>query len=140
MSITPGTSTASAMLDTSGMSGMCGSGSTSIASSSMPTSTAPIVPGGAARSGIPLGSYEIGNLGVSSVPAVPTISVLPITGSVGSSTPPVAVTTPTVPSTTSPATVLSTITITASGNTLAPGLSLSGSTLTPTGTGSGLAP
>src|SRR3984957_12782470 len=134
MLIAPG-STSSGMLDTSGM---CGSGSSSIASSSTPTSTAPTVPGGGARTGIPLGSYEIGNLGVSSVPAVPTISVLPITGSVGSAAPPVAVTTPTVTSPTSPATFLSTITITASGNTLAPGLSPSGSTLAPTGTGSGL--
>jgi hypothetical protein len=137
MLIAPG-STSSGMLDTSGMSGMCGSGSSSIALSSTPTSTAPTVPGGGARTGIPLGSYEIGNLGVSSVPAVPTISVLPITGSVGSSAPPVAVTTPTVTSPTSPAALLSPITITASGNTLAPGLSPSGSTLGPTGTGSGL--
>jgi hypothetical protein len=67
MLIAPG-STSSGMLDTSGMSGMCGSGSSSIASSSTPTSTAPTVPGGGARTGIPLGSYEIGNLGVSSVP------------------------------------------------------------------------
>ena len=38
-------------------------------------------PGGAARVGIPLGSTEIGNLGVSSFAAVPTPSVSPIIGS-----------------------------------------------------------
>jgi hypothetical protein len=69
---TSGVSTTSGMLETSGMSGMCGSGSSSIASSSTPTSTSPITPGGAARTGIPLGSTEIGNLGVSSAAMVPT--------------------------------------------------------------------
>src|SRR5258708_5032052 len=75
------------MLDTSGMSGMCGSGSTSTVSSSTPTSTStsPTAPGGAARTGIPLGSMEIDNLGVSSAPAVPTTGVLPIVGTVGPS-------------------------------------------------------
>src|ERR1700704_2168402 len=55
-----GMSTTSGMPETSGMSGMCGSGSSSIASSSTPTSTStsPITPGGAARTGIPLGSTE----------------------------------------------------------------------------------
>src|ERR1700730_2117044 len=77
-------------LDTSGMSGMCGSGSSSIASSSSPTSTSP---GGGARTGFPLGSFEIGNLGVSSTPAVPVPSVLPVVGPVvppssGSTLPP----------------------------------------------------
>ena len=76
-----GTSTSSGVLDTSGMSGMCGSGSSSVAASSTPTSTSSTVPGGAARVGIPLGSTEIGNLGVSSFAAVPTPSVSPIIGS-----------------------------------------------------------
>src|SRR6267142_279603 len=80
MSATSGMSTTSGMLETSGMSGMCGSGSSSIASSSTPTSTSPTTPGGGARTGIPLGSIEIGNLGVSSAAAVPTISVLPTLG------------------------------------------------------------
>src|ERR1700730_16154093 len=80
---TSGMSTTSGMLETSGMSGMCGSGSSSIASSSTPTSTSPTTPGGGARTGIPLGSTEIGNLGLSSAAAVPTISVLPTTSSLG---------------------------------------------------------
>src|SRR2546430_11074113 len=101
MSILPGMSTASGMLDTSGMSGMCGSGSSSIASSSTPTSTSPTAPGGVARTGIPLGSMEISNLGVSSAPAVPTIGVLPIVGTVGPSA--LAPMTPTVSSTTTSA-------------------------------------
>jgi len=83
-------------IETAGMSGMCGSGSGSIASSSTPASTTPITPGGAARTGIPLGSTEIGNLGVSSAAAVPTLGVSPIVGSVGSST-----VVPTMPSVTS---------------------------------------
>ena len=74
-------SATSGMLDTTGLSGMCGSGSSNIASSSTPTSTSPTTPGGAARTGIPLGSMEIGNLGVSSAAAVPTIGVSPYVGS-----------------------------------------------------------
>src|SRR6202041_559649 len=62
----PAISTSSGMLDTSGTSGMCGSGSSSIVSSSAPSATSPTTAGGAARTGIPFGSYEIGNLGVSS--------------------------------------------------------------------------
>lgn len=102
ISATSGMSTTSGMMETSGLSGMCGSGSGSIASSSTPTS--PTTPGGAARTGIPLGSIEIGNLGVSSAAAVPTISVSPPMFAVG----PV----PTVPSITSPPTVSSTTTST----------------------------
>lgn len=97
MSIPSGNSAASGMLDTSGMSGSCGSGSTSIASSSAPTltSTSPTTPGGGARTGIPFGSTEIANLGVSSAPAVPTIGLLPIMGTVGPSS--LIPTIPTVP-------------------------------------------
>jgi hypothetical protein len=80
----PAMSTSSGMLNTSGTSGMCGSGSSSIAASSTPTSTSPTTPGGAARTGIPFGSYEIGNLGVGSTPAVPLPSVLPTVGTLGS--------------------------------------------------------
>src|ERR1700722_5658611 len=79
----PAMSTSSGMLDTSGTSGMCGSGSSSIVSSSAPSATSPTTAGGAARTGIPFGSYEIGNLGVSSTPAVPLPSALPSAGSVG---------------------------------------------------------
>jgi hypothetical protein len=82
-STSPAMSTSSGMLDTSGTSGMCGSGSSSIVSSSAPTATSPTTAGGAARTGIPFGSYEIGNLGVSSTPAVPLPSALPSAGSVG---------------------------------------------------------
>jgi hypothetical protein len=96
-SATSGVSTTSGMLETSGMSGMCGSGSSSIASSSTPTS--PTVPGGGARTGIPMGSTEIGNLGVSSAPAVPTIGVSPTVGTVG--------TVPTIPTVISPSTASS---------------------------------
>lgn len=95
----------SGTLDTSGMSGMCGSGSSSIASSSMPISTpistSPTVPGGGARTGIPLGSFEIGNLGVSSTPPVPVPSEFPIVGTVGAIS--AVPTMPTVLPTTSPA-------------------------------------
>src|SRR5882724_1755535 len=122
---TSGMSTSSGMLETSGMSGMCGSGSSSLASSSTPTSTSPTTPGGAARTGLPLGSTEIGNLGVSSAAAVPTISVLPTLGT--------APLVPMMPTVTSPATVSSTTTSTV-GSTL-PGSNPSGSTLAPTGPG-----
>jgi hypothetical protein len=44
-------------------------------------------PSGSARAGVPLGSYEIGNLGVSPTTAAPTTSVSPITGSLGSPAP-----------------------------------------------------
>src|SRR5260370_15110631 len=83
------------------MPAMCGSGSTTTVSSSTPTSTStmPTTPGGAARTGIPLGSMEIGNLGVSSAPAIPTTGVLPVVGTVGPSSLP-----PTVPTVSPPTT------------------------------------
>jgi hypothetical protein len=138
---TPGTSTLSEMsvpsgvsttsLDTSGMSGMCGFGSSSVAASSTPTSTAPTAPGGVAGTGIPFGSVEIGNLGVSSAPAVPLPGAFPVTGTVGPST-----LVPTMPTLAAPA----------PASALAAGTNLgrnplavndpSGSTLAPTGTGS----
>ncbi|WP_426440985.1 hypothetical protein [Bradyrhizobium genosp. P] len=79
MAQSSGTTASSGMLDTAGMSGMCGSGSSSIAASSSPTSTSPTAPGAGARTGIPLGSTEISNLGVSSDALVPTQGVLPVT-------------------------------------------------------------
>ena len=108
MSGTPATSetsTSSGTLDTSGLSGMCGSGSSSTAASSTPTSTSPIAPGGVARTGIPMGSTEIGNLGVSSAAAVPTLSVSASAGIAGNPVPlvpavPVVTSPPTMPSTT----------------------------------------
>src|SRR5882724_6072055 len=126
---TSGISTTSGMLETSGMSGMCGSGSSSMASSS----TSPTTPGGGARTGIPFGSTEIGNLGVSSAAAVPMISVLPTVGTVGSSTPLI----PTMPIVTPPP-IASSTTASTVGNTFGtrPGSNPSGSTLNPTGPGS----
>jgi hypothetical protein len=130
MTVPSGTSTTS--LDTSGMSGMCGSGSSSIALSSTPTSTAPIAPGGAARTGIPLGSVEIGNLGVSSAAAVPTISVFPTVGAVGSSAPLL----PTLPTAASPSPAPSTAAGTNLGRNPLASINPSGSTLAPIGAGS----
>lgn len=109
MSTSPGISGMSAtsgILETSGMSAMCGSGSTSLAASSTPTSTSPTAPGGVARTGLPLGSTEISNLGVSSAPAVPMMTVAPTVGIVGTSAPAV----PPVPTITSPSTAASTTT------------------------------
>jgi len=83
-----GISPTSALIDTSGSQSMCGAGSGSIAASSTPTS--PTTPGGVPRTGIPMGSTEIGNLGISSAAAVPIITV----------TPTVAATIPTVPAVT----------------------------------------
>jgi len=91
---TSGVSSTSGTLETAGMSGMCGSGSSSVISSSSPTATTPTTPGGVARTGIPLGSFEIGNLGVSATPAVPTPTVSPIVGFVGPT--PLAPTVPTI--------------------------------------------
>jgi hypothetical protein len=78
-----GISATSQMIDTSGISGMCGSSASSLSASSAPAST----PGSGSRTGIPLGSTEIGNLGVSSAAAVPTIVVSPPTITTGSIVP-----------------------------------------------------
>ena len=78
----------STLIDTSGSQSMCGAGAGNVAASSTPTS--PTTPGGVPRTGIPMGSTEIGNLGVSSAAAVPIITV----------TPTVAATIPTVPAVT----------------------------------------
>ena len=101
ISATSGVSTSSGMLETSGLSGMCGAGSGSVASSSTPTSTSSSTPGGSVRSGIPLGSYQIGNLGISPPSSIPTTSVSPITSSAPS--------VPTMPTVSSPSTAASTI-------------------------------
>jgi hypothetical protein len=78
ISATSGESTSSGMLETSGLTGMCGSGSSSIAASSSPTSTSPATTSGSVRAGIPMASYEIGNLGVSAAAPVPAPSVPPM--------------------------------------------------------------
>jgi hypothetical protein len=87
ISTTSGVSTTSGMLATSGLTGMCGSGASSIAASSTPTTTtsSSTATSSGAQTGIPLGSYEIGNLGVAVAPAVPIPNVLPFAGSAGSS-------------------------------------------------------
>jgi hypothetical protein len=98
ISPTSGESISSGMVETSGLTGMCGSGSSSITASSNPTSSSSATSSSGVRSGIPLGSYQIGNLGVSPAQVVPTPSVSPITGTVGPSSP--VPTTPTVSPTT----------------------------------------
>jgi hypothetical protein len=65
----------SALIDTSGSQSMCGAGGGNTTASSAPTS--PTTTGGVSRTGIPMGSTEIGNLGVSSAAAVPIITVTP---------------------------------------------------------------
>jgi hypothetical protein len=87
ISTTSGASTTSGMLATSGLTGMCGSGASSIAASSNPTTTtssSTASSSSGARAGIPLGSYEIGNLGVSAAPAVPTTNVSAFAATAGS--------------------------------------------------------
>jgi hypothetical protein len=81
MTQSSGMSTTSGTLDTAGMSGMCGSGSSSLVASSRPNAMAPTTPGGSPRTGLPLGSTEIGSLGVSSAALLPTPAVPLVTGS-----------------------------------------------------------
>jgi hypothetical protein len=78
ISATSGEATSSGMVETSGLTGMCGSGSSSLAASSNPTSTSPATTSGSVRAGIPMASYEIGNLGVSAATPVPAPSVPPM--------------------------------------------------------------
>ena len=110
----------SAMVDTSGMSGMCGSGSGNLAASSTPTS--PLTPGGVGRTGVPLDSTEISNLGVSSAAAVPTMTVAPTIGEA-------APTIPMVPVVTSPPPIASPTIGTGSTTSIVPGLA-AGASLT----------
>jgi hypothetical protein len=100
---TSGMSAMPGMVQAAGASGMCGAGSSGVVSSSTPTSTSPTTPGGGARTGIPLGSIEIGNLGVSTAAPVPMVSGSPM---VVAPSPVV----PVMPTVTSPSTVLSTTT------------------------------
>jgi hypothetical protein len=72
-----GMSTTYAM-GTVGVSGMCSPDSSGLATSaSTPASTTPTTPGGSPRTGIPLGSWEIANLGVSPWATIPTPNVSP---------------------------------------------------------------
>jgi hypothetical protein len=111
---TLGMSTASTMgtMGTIGVSGLCGFSSGNMATSpTTPTSTAPTTPGGNPRTGIPLGSSEIANLGVSSAAAIPTPSVS--LGTMGT-------TTPTIPTFTIPSTPSTTTTTTSNFCTTTP--------------------
>jgi hypothetical protein len=89
ISATSGTSVTSGTLATSGLTGMCGSGASSIAASSNPTTTtsSSTAPSSGARAGIPLGSYEIGNLGVSAAPSVPITNLSPFAATAGANSP-----------------------------------------------------
>ncbi len=93
ISPTSALSAPSATIDTSGMSGMCGSGSSSVIASSTPTSISPITMGGVPRTGISLDSSEISNAGVSSAAPIPTPGVAPFASPIES-----AVVVPTMPS------------------------------------------
>jgi hypothetical protein len=111
---TLGMSTASTMgtMGTIGLSGLCGFSSGNMATSpTTPTSTAPTTPGGNPRTGIPLGSSEIANLGVSSAAAIPTPRVS--LGTMGT-------TTPTIPTFTIPSTPSTTTTTTSNFCTTTP--------------------
>jgi len=115
----------SALIDTSGTQSMCGAGSGNLAASSTPTS--PTTVGGVQRTGIPMGSTEIGNLGVSSAVAVPIITVTPTVAPIS---PMVAAVTLPGPNTTAPTDTISGIpNITGVPNTV-PALS-AGSTMLP---------
>lgn len=83
-SMAPAQPTSSAMVDTSGLSGMCGSGAGGFAASSRPTVAAL---GGPSRTGIALGSTEIGNLGVSTAVPVLPVSVTPVTSPAAAAAP-----------------------------------------------------
>lgn len=114
----------SALIDTSGTQSMCGAGSGNLAASSTPMS--PTAPGGVPRTGIPMGSTEIGNLGVSSAVAVPIITVTPTISAIAPTIPTVPSVTLPAPNTTAIAAPTDTITgmpnITGAPNTI-PGLS-----------------
>jgi hypothetical protein len=85
-------------MGTVGVSGMCSPGSSGL-SPSTPTSTTPTTPGGNPRTGIPLGSSEIANLGVSSWATLPTLSASPFATTTTGTTLP---TVPTMPVVTTP--------------------------------------
>jgi hypothetical protein len=76
-----GVGTGSSLPGSVATSGMCGTGVSGGTSTSAATSSAP--PGGVARTGIPLGSVEIGNAGVSPSTVVPAPSPYPSTMGIG---------------------------------------------------------
>jgi hypothetical protein len=112
-----GTSTTYAM-GTVGVSGMCGPGSSGLAASPSTPTTTPTTPGGNPRTGIPLGSWEIANFGVSSWATLPTLSASPFATTTTGTTLP---TVPTIPVVTTP---LSTSTSTTTASTSPTGLLL----------------
>jgi len=125
-----GMSTTYAM-GTVGVTGMCSAGSSGLAvSPSTPTSTAPTTPGGNPRAGIPLGSSEIANLGVSPWATLPTPFASPFVTTPGTTLPmvptkPVVVTplsTPTT-TTTAPASLAASITSTSGASGFASSIS-----------------
>jgi hypothetical protein len=119
-----GMSTTSAT-GTVGLSGMCGAGSSGMAStpSTPATSTTPTTPGGVPRTGVPLDSWEIANLGVSSAAAIPTLTVLPIVGSVGSTNMTALPVMPTItPSSVLPTTTTTTLPVGNSASSVIPAL------------------
>jgi hypothetical protein len=72
-----GMGTGTSMPGSTAASGPCGTTTSSSASSMAATS--PVTPGGAARTGIPLGSFEIGSAGVSPLlPSTSMTSTLPV--------------------------------------------------------------
>jgi hypothetical protein len=71
-----GTGTSAPLPGSTVTTGACGN-STSTSSNPSPSIVTP--PGGAARAGIPLGSIEIGNAGVSAAPVIPTPGPYPST-------------------------------------------------------------
>lgn len=124
-----GMSTA-AGIGTIGVSGLCGFSSGNMATSpTTPTSTTPTTPGGNPRTGIPFGSTEIANLGVSSAPVIPTPGVPTIVGSVGLAT--ALPTIPTMPVTTAPLPTSTTNTITAPGQINVSGIPINVSGVAP---------
>ena len=86
---------------TVGVSGMCSFASNGPPTSpSAPMSTAPTTPGGNPRTGIPLGSSEIANLGVGSWATIPTPSLSPFASIAGPGVAPPAI--PATPVATAP--------------------------------------
>ena len=71
-----GVGTGAPLLGNTATTGACGTGTST---SSNPSSSVITPLGGAARAGIPLGSVEIGNAGVSAAPVVPTPGPYPST-------------------------------------------------------------
>jgi len=126
---TSGMSTTYAM-DTVGVSGMCSFASNGPPTSpSAPMSTAPTTPGGNPRTGVPLGSSEIANLGVGSWATIPTPGLSPFVSTVGPGVAPPAI--PATPVATAPTPTTTTNTVTAPGQINVSGIPINVSGITP---------